>query len=152
MEEPLLRIFLKVRERFPEVKEKVSLLKPYLELMVFSPGWALKLGEFEKVLCCKPETLYRSREEVYAISALYRLDDEVTAGIIAHEFAEILARELNIVEHELIDTICVERGFGEALLYALQNDVLPGMVERDFIVREDLDNRIHHLKKLLYHE
>jgi hypothetical protein len=50
----------------------------------------------------------------------------------------------------LIDTICIERGFGEDLLYALQNDVLPGMVERDFIVREDLENRIHHLKKLLY--
>jgi hypothetical protein len=141
---------MKVREHFPEVKEKVSLLKPYLELMVFSPGWALKIAEFEKLLCCKPEAIYKSSEEVYGISARYRVDDELTSGIIAHEFAEIVARELNIVEHELIDKICVERGFGEDLLYALQNDVLPGMVERDFIVREDLENRIHHLKKLLY--
>jgi len=141
---------MNVREHFPEVKEKVSLLKPSLDLLVFSQGWALKIGEFEKLLFCKPEALYKSCEEEYAISALYRVDDELTTGIIAHEFAEIVAREHNIVEHELIDKICVDRGFGEDLLYALQNDVLPGMVERDFIVREDLENRIHHLKKLLY--
>jgi hypothetical protein len=142
---------MEVRERFPEVKEKVSLLKPYSELMVFSPGWALKIEEFEKFLSCKPEFLYRSPEARYAISALYRVDDEITTGIIAHEFAEILARELNITEHELIDKICVDRGFGENLLCALQNDVLPGMVEREFVVREDLEMRIHHVKKLLCH-
>jgi hypothetical protein len=30
---------MKVREHFPEVKEKVLLLKPCLELMVFSRVW-----------------------------------------------------------------------------------------------------------------
>lgn len=140
---------MEVREHYPEIKEKVSLLKPYLELMVFSPGWALKIEEFERMLGYKPDALYASSEYIYAISALYRVDDEVTTGIIAHEFAEILAREKEIAAHELIDKLCVDRGFGEHLLCALMNDVLPGMVEREFVVREDLENRIHNLKKLL---
>jgi hypothetical protein len=150
MEEKILNLFLKVRESFAEIKEKVSLIKPYFELLCFSTGWALKIEEFEKILRFKPDFIFKSEEEDYAICALYRIDDEVTEGIIAHEFAEIVAREKGITEHELIDRICVEIGFGEKLLYALQNDILPGMVEREFIVREDLETRIENLKKLLY--
>ncbi|MBE0426267.1 MAG: hypothetical protein IBX72_06435 [Nitrospirae bacterium] len=149
MEEKTLMLFLKIRESFDEVKEKVSLIKPYFELLFFSTGWALKLEEFEKILGFKPEFVYKGDQLVYAMSVLYRIDDDVTTGIIAHEFAEIVAREKGITDHELIDRICVEKGFGEQLLYALQNDILPGMVERDFIVREDLDDRIENLKNLL---
>lgn len=149
MEEKILNIFLKVKESFAEIKEKVSLIKPYFELLCFSTGWALKIEEFEKILGFKPEFIYKGKEEVYAICVLYRIDDDVTEGIIAHEFAEILAREKNITEHKLVDKICVERGFGEKLLYALQNDILSGMVEREFIVREDLETRIENLKNLL---
>jgi hypothetical protein len=152
MEEKILMLFLKVRESFGEIKERVSLIKPYVELVVFSTGWALKIKEFEKLLGFSPEFIYRGNEEVYAISVLYRIDDDITTGIIAHEFAEILAREQNIPEHESIDMICVERGFGEQLLYALQNDILPGMVEREFIVRDDLVTRIEGLKKLLQYK
>jgi hypothetical protein len=151
MEEKTLALFLKVRESFDDVKEKVSLIKPYFELMCFSTGWALTIKEFEKILGFKPDILYQSQEQFYAIAVLYRIDDEVTTGIIAHEFAEIVAREKNISEHEMIDTICADRGFGEELLYALENDILPGMVEREFIVREDLETRIEHLKKILKH-
>jgi len=149
MEEKTLMLFLNVRESFGEIKEMVSLIKPYVELLVFSTGWALKIKEFEKLLSYMPEFIYRSKGEVYAISVLYRIDDDITTGIIAHEFAEILAREQNISEHEAIDRICVERGFGEQLLYALQNDILPGMVEREFIVRDDLVTRIESLKRML---
>jgi len=150
MEEKILNLFLKVRDSFTEVKEKVSLIKPYFELLCFSTSWALKFEEFEKLLGFKPEFILKSKEEIYAICVLYRIDDEATEGIIAHEFAEIIAREKNITEHKLIDRICIERGFGEQLLYAMQNDILSGMVEREFIVREDLETRIENLKKLLY--
>lgn len=149
MEDRLLTLFLEVRESFDDVKEKVSLMKPYFELLCFSTGWALKIQGFEKLLGFNPEFLFKSNEEVYAMSVLYRIDDDITTGIIAHEFAEIVARERNISEHEMIDRICVERGFGEQLLYALQNDVLPGMAEREFIVREDLETRVENLIKLL---
>lgn len=149
MEDRTLSLFLKIRESFGDVKEKVSLIKPYFELLVFSTGWALKIEEFEKLLGFKPEFIYKSDEEVYAISVLYRIDDDITTGIIAHEFAEIVAKENDILEHELIDRICVERGFGEQLLYALQNDILPGMVEREFIDRDDLDRRVKNLKSMM---
>lgn len=149
MEDRTLSLFLKIRESFGDVKEKVSLIKPYFELLVFSTGWALKIEEFEKLLGFEPKFIYKSNEEVYAISVLYRIDDDITTGIIAHEFAEIVAKEKNILEHELIDRICVERGFGEQLLYALQNDILPGMVERDFIDRDDLDRRVKNLKSMM---
>lgn len=149
MEDKTLILFLKVRESFGDIKEKVSLIKPYFELLVFSTGWALKIEEFERLLGFKPEFIYKSNGEVYAISVLYRIDDDITTGIIAHEFAEIVAKEKNILEHELIDRICVERGFGEQLLYALQNDILPGMVERDFIDRDDLERRIENLKRMV---
>ncbi len=49
----------------------------------------------------------------------------------------------------MIDRICVERGFGEQLLLALQSDILPGMVERDFIDRDDLERRIKNLKSMV---
>ena len=149
MEEKTLSLFLKVRESFTEIKDRVSLIKPYFELVVFSTGWALKIEEFEKILGFKPEFVYKSNEEIYAIAVLYRIDDDVTTGIIAHEFAEIVAREQNILEHELIDRICVERGFGEQLLIALLSDILPGMVERDFIDRDDLEGRIKNLKSMM---
>ncbi len=117
--------------------------------MYFQPAGHSKLKNLKKILGFKPEFIYKSNEEVYAFSALYRIDDNITTGIIAHEFAEIVAREKDIQEHELIDKICVERGFGEKLLLALQNDILPGMVERDFIDRDDLDKRINNLKNML---
>ena len=149
MEEKILSIFLKVRESFNEVKEKVSLIKPYFELVVFSTGWALTIEEFKRLLGHKPEVLFKSTEEVYGIAILYRIDDEITTGIIAHEFAEIIAREKGILEHMEIDRICVERGFGKQLLLALQSDILPGTVEREFIDRNDLERRIDHLKSLI---
>ncbi len=148
MEEKTLLLFLKVRESFRDIKEKVSLIEPYLELMCFSTCWALKVEEFEKILGFQPEFIYKSNERVYAISVLYRIDDDITSGILAHEFAEIVARENNISEHELIDKICVERGFGEQLLNALQDDILSGADEREFIAREDLQRRMDNLKKL----
>lgn len=152
MERSLIEVFLTVRDAFPEIKEKVSLLKPCIELQVLSPGISLKIDEFEKILCRQPEVLYRSAEHTYAISTLYRVDDELTGGIIAYQFAEIMAREQNVFELEAIDTICVERGFGEHLLYAFLNDVLPGMMEREFLGRETVDGRIDHLRKLLREE
>ncbi|MBM4128721.1 MAG: hypothetical protein FJ243_01230 [Nitrospira sp.] len=168
MEERILSLFLTVRESFDDIKDKVSLIKPYLELPfdeiedkvlqlrpyyqlhVYSPGWAMKIEEFERHLGFKPELIYESREKVYAISILYRIDDEITTGIIAHEFAEILARERNLQEHEAIDRICVERGFGKHLLHALQSDIMPGMLARYFTDRADMDRRIEYLKRLLY--
>jgi hypothetical protein len=149
MEEKLLQIFLKVRENFSDIKDMVSLTKPYFELCCFSAGWALKIEEFEKLLGFKPVFLYESDQKIYAICVLYRIDDEITEGIMAHEFAEIIAREKNITGHQEVDRICAEKGFGEQLLYALQNDVLPGMVEREFIVREDLVERVKNLKAIL---
>ena len=149
MVERILSIFLKVREGFGDVKDKVSLINPLFELHAFSPGWALRIEEFEKLLGLKPEFIYKSKEEVYALSILYRIDDDITTGIIAHEFAEIVAREKNILGHEDIDRICVERGFGEQLLLTLQSDILPGIVEKEFVDRADLENRIQYLKSLL---
>ncbi|MEW6213752.1 MAG: hypothetical protein AB1478_00895 [Nitrospirota bacterium] len=167
MEEKILSLFLKVRESFGDVKDKVSLIKPYLELHfdeiedkvlilrtyyqlhIYSPGWAMTIEEFERNLGFKPELIYESAEKIYAISVLYRIDDEVTTGIIAHEFAEIVAREKNLHGHEAIDRICVERGFGKYLLRALESDILPGMLSRFFTDRADLDKRIEYLKSLL---
>jgi hypothetical protein len=149
VEERTLTLFLAIRESFPEVKERVSLIKPYVELMCLSTGWALRIEEFEKILGIHPDFVYRSSEEAYGISILYRIDDWITTGIIAHAFAEIVAREKNIADLGLIDRICVERGFGEHLLDALRNDILPGMVERELIVTEHLQDRINHLKELL---
>lgn len=149
MEEKLLNIFLKVRESFPEIKDAVSLIKPYFELLCFSTAWALKIEEFEKILGFRPEYMYKSLSEDYAISIQYRVDDELTTGIMAHEFAKIMARELEIFDNESIDKICVEKGFGEELLYALQDDVLSDVLERDFIERMDINERINNLKRLL---
>jgi len=149
MEEKLLKLFLKVRESFKDVKDKVSLIKPYFELLCFATGWALKIEEYEKILGFNPEYIYMSEEQIYGIAASYRIDDEITEGIIAREFAEIVAREKDITDLDVIDRICVERGFGEQLLSALQNDILPGMVERDFIVREHLEMRVKNLKDMM---
>lgn len=151
MEEKLLKLFLKVRESFTDVKDKVSLIKPYFELLCFATGWALKIEEYEKILGFNPEYIYMSEEQIYGIAASYRIDDEITEGIIAREFAEIVAREkdIDITDLGMIDRICVERGFGDQLLSALQNDILPGMVERDFIVREHLEMRVKNLKDML---
>ena len=139
-----------MRESFGEIKEKVSLIKPCLELHVFSPGWALGIEEFKKLLNIQPEFIYRSDEEVYAISVLYRVDDDITIGIIAHEFAEIVAKENNILGHEAIDRICIERGFGKELLLALRNDVLPIWAERLLLKRADLEKRIKNIEDMMH--
>lgn len=151
MEERLLNIFLKVRESFSEIKDIVSLIKPYFELICFSTAWALKIEEFERILGFKPEYVYKSLSEMYAISVQYRVDDMLTTGMIAHEFAKILARENDIFDNSLIDKICVEKGFGKELLYALEDDAISDVLERDFIERLDIDERITNLKKLLGH-
>ncbi len=39
MEEKILKLFLEVGQSFDDVKEKVSLVKPYVELLAFSSGW-----------------------------------------------------------------------------------------------------------------
>ena len=149
MEEKTLALFLEVREAFGDVKRKVSLIKPYLELMCLSTSWTLRIEEFERILGFKPDFLYRSEEEIYAMSVLYRVDDEITRGIIAHQFSAIEGLEKNVTDLDLTDRICVERGFGDELLYALQNDILPGMIEREFISREHLEARIGNLKKMM---
>jgi hypothetical protein len=149
MEKKTLGLFLEVREDFSDIKEKVSLIKPYLELMCLATSWTLKIEEFEKILGFTPDFLFRSDEEIYAMSLLYRVDDEITRGIIAHQFASIVGLEKCITDLGLIDRICVERGFGEELLYALQNDILPGMIEREFISGEHLEARIGNLKKIM---
>ncbi len=95
------------------------MLKTYFELHLSSPGVAMELEE---------------------------IDDNVTKGIIAHEFAELIAREKGIYNHETIDEICVEKGFGWELLLALKS-ILPGRVERAFIDGEDLERRINRLRK-----
>lgn len=146
MEEEVLNIFLKIRESFNEIKERVSLLKTYFELHLSSPGMAMKLEEFEKILGFKPELIYRGKENVYGISVIYTIDDNVTKGITAHEFAELVAREKDIYNHEAIDKICVEKGFRSELLLALET-VLPGRVERAFIDGEDLRRRINRLRE-----
>jgi hypothetical protein len=148
MEEKVLNLFLRVGENFSEIKDRVSLLKTYLELNVFSPGIAMRLEEFEKILGFKPELIYRSEKEIYGISVIYTIDDEVTTGIIAHEFAELVARESCISSHEAIDRICVEKGFGKELLLALHN-VFSGRVERSFINGEDLKRRVKMLRSRL---
>ena len=57
MVQEVLNIFLKIRESFSEIKEKVSLLKTCFELHVSSPGMAMKLEEFEKLLGFNPPKL-----------------------------------------------------------------------------------------------
>jgi hypothetical protein len=151
MEDRLLNIFLKVRESFSEIKDIVSLIKPYFELICFSTAWALRIEEFERILGFKPEYVYKSLSEKYAISVQYRVDDVLTTGMVAHEFAKILARENDIFDNSLIDKICVEKGFGEELLYALEDDAISDVLERDLIERLDIDERITNLKKLLGH-
>ncbi len=146
MEEEVLNIFLKIGKSFDEIKEKVSLLKTYFELHLSSPGMAMKLKEFEKILGFKPELIYRSHKNVYGISAIYTIDDNVTKGIIAHEFAELVARENGIDDHETIDELCVEKGFGWELLLALES-ILPGRVERAFIDGSDWKRRINRLRE-----
>ncbi|HIC92467.1 MAG TPA: hypothetical protein EYP21_10515 [Syntrophaceae bacterium] len=148
MEEQVLNIFLKIRESYNEIKERVSLLKTYFQLHLSSPGVAMRLEEFEKILGFKPELIYRGREDVYGISVIYTIDHDVTKGIIAHEFAELIAREKGIYNHETIDEICVEKGFGWELLLALES-ILPGRVERAFMDGEDLGRRINSLRKRL---
>lgn len=149
MQDRTTEIFLRVREKFADVREKVSLIKPYFELMCFTTAWALKLEEFKKILGFTPEFLYESKEQVYAISVLYRVDDDITTAVIAHEFAQIVAREQNISDNERIDEICIQRGFGEQLLYSLENDLLTGMSDRDFVLKEGLSARIENLKRIL---
>lgn len=149
MEEDVLRLFLKVSESFYDIKDKVSLIKPYFEIHLFSPGVAMKIEEFEKVLGFKPEFIHKSKEEIYAISVLYRVNDDITTGIIAHEFAEVVAREKNILGHETVDRICVERGFGQELLLTLQYDIIPLWAERLMISRSILGKRVENLKRLL---
>ncbi len=148
MEDKVLKIFLEVREKFDEIKDKVSLIKTYPQLHIFSPGIAMKIEEFREVLGFDPEFLYKSDENVYGISVVYTVDDEVTKGIIAHEFAELIARERGIYDHEKVDEICIERGFGRELLMALKS-VLAGRVERMFIDIGDLERRIKRLEEAL---
>jgi hypothetical protein len=145
MEKVVLNIFLEVRDRFNEVKDKTSLLKTYLEFHISSPGMAKRLAGFEEILGFQPELLYRSKESAYGISVIYTLDDDVTKGIVAHEFAEIVAMENDIHDHEAIDKICFERGFGRELLLALEM-VLLGRTERHFIDSGDLSARIKALR------
>jgi hypothetical protein len=147
MHDIILTLFLEVRERFADINHKVSLLKPYFELHFSSPGRAAKLTEFRDVLGFEPELLFTGSENVYGISVIYAIDDKVTRGIIAHEFAEVLALDKGIEEHEIIDEICVARGFGRELLLALQN-ILPGRVERSFLNRKDLEQRITRLRTM----
>jgi hypothetical protein len=149
MEKKTLALFLEVREDFGDIKARVSLIKPYLELMCLSTSWTLKIEEFERILGFMPDFLYRSDEEIYAMSLLYRVDDVITRGIVAHQFASIVGLEKNMTDLDLIDRICVERGFGKELLYALQNDILPGMIEREFIAGEHLEARIANLKRIM---
>ncbi len=59
MEDKTLTLFMQIREKFAEIKDKVSLIKPYLDLMVFSKSWALKIDEFERILGFKPEFVYK---------------------------------------------------------------------------------------------
>lgn len=164
----ILSIFLKVRESFPEVKDAVSLLKSYAnihyseiedkipmlsiyyQLHVHSPGWIVKTEEFEKVIGFKPELIYESTKNHYIMSVVYKIDDYVTEGIVAHEFSEALALSKGIIStHEDVDFICFQRGFGRHLLVAFQHDLFPGMVTKLFIDREDIQRRINNLKKLL---
>jgi len=149
LEDKTTAIFLKVREGFPGIKEKVSLIKPYVELMVFSKCWVLKSGEFERILGFKPEHLYRSSENIYAISMLYNIDDDITAGIIAEQFASIAATEKDIQDQKLIDAMCVRQGFGKELLSALQNELFTDSEDICFSGAGGLGNRINHIKKLL---
>jgi hypothetical protein len=145
MPQNVLNIFLRVRESFDELNDRVSLLKTYFELHISSPGIAKTLEEFEKLLGFKPELIYRAKENVYGISIVYTIEDDITKGIIAHEFAELVAREKGISNHEAIDQICVEKGFGQELLLALES-VLPGRAERAFIDLADLKTRINRLR------
>jgi hypothetical protein len=141
-----LNIFVEVGKSFAEIKDKVSLVKPYFELHFSSPGRAMTLQEFEEALGFKPELLFKSKENLYGISVIFSIDAEVTRGIIAHEFAELIAREKDIGDHEIIDDITVQRGFGRELLLALEN-ILPGRVERTFIDTDDLRRRVNMLRE-----
>ncbi len=164
----ILSIFLKVRENFPEVKESVSLLKPYAnlhytqiedkvpflsmyyQLHLYSPSWIIKREEFERIMGFEPELIYKSSENTFIMSVVYKVDDYVTEGIIAHEFSEALALSRGIIlTHEEVDFICFQRGYGRQLLLALQHDLFPGMVTKLFVDREDIQRRIDHLKMLL---
>ena len=146
MEAEVLSIFLKVREDFSEIKKSVSLLKTYFQLHMSSPGMAMKLEEFEKMLGFKPELIYTGKENRYGISVIYTIGPDVTKGIMAHEFAELVAREKDIHDHGAVDEICLEKGYGTELLLALES-VLPGRVERAFIDSTDLGTRIHRLRE-----
>ncbi len=145
MNDIILTLFLEIRECFPEISHKVSLLRPYFELHFSSPGRAARLEDFEEILGLEPELIFTTSENVYGISVIYAVDDEVTKGILAHEFAEVLALEQGIEDHEAIDDLCVARGFGRELLLALQN-ILAGRVERAFIDRKDLEQRVTRLR------
>jgi hypothetical protein len=96
MEKRTLALFLEARENFGDIKGKVSLIKPYLELMCLSTSWTLKVEEFERILGFAPDFLYRSDQEIYAMSLLYRVDDDITRGIIAHQFSVIVGLEKNV--------------------------------------------------------
>ncbi|MEN2985161.1 MAG: DUF1284 domain-containing protein [Thermodesulfovibrionaceae bacterium] len=168
VDKKILFIFLKVRESFPEVKDSVSLLKPYAhihyneiedkvfmlskyyQLHLHSPGWIIKTDEFEETVGFKPDLFYKSAVNTYIMSVLYKINDFVTEGIIAHEFSEALALSKGIIAtHEDVDLICAQKGYGKQLLYAFQHDLFPGMVTKLFVDREDIQRRMEHLKKLL---
>jgi hypothetical protein len=164
----ILSLFLKVRESFSEVKESVSLLKPYAnlhydqiedkvpflsmyyQLHLYSPSWVIKKDEFERIMGFEPELIYKSPENTYIMSVVYNVDNYVTEGIIAYGFSEALALNRGIIlTYEEVDFICFQRGYGRQLLLALQYDLFPGMVTKLFIDREDIQRRIDHLKMLL---
>ncbi len=164
----LLSLFLRVRESFPEVKEAVSLLKPYAnlhyneiedkvpflniyyQLHLYSPGWIIKTEDFERILGFNPDLIYKSSENSYIMSVVYHIDDHVTEGVIAYGFSEALALSKGMVlPYEGIDSICFQKGYGKQLLLALQYDLFPGMVNQIFVEREDIQKRIDHLKMLL---
>ncbi len=148
MHAEIVAIFLEVREHFPEIKDRVSLVRPYFELHFSSPGRAMPLADFDALLGREPELLYASRDQEYGISVLYAIDEEVTRGILAHEFAELVALEQGLEDHEAVDRVTVARGFGPELLLALEN-ILAGRVERGFINGQDWRRRVKKLRELL---
>ncbi|AEH22960.1 protein of unknown function DUF1284 [Thermodesulfobacterium geofontis OPF15] len=164
----ILSLFLKVRKSFPEVKDSVSLLKPYAnlhfdqiedkvpflsmyyQLHLYSPSWIIKRDEFERIMGFEPDLIYKSPENTYIMSVIYNVDNYVTEGAIAYGFSEALALSRGmILTYEEVDFICFQRGYGKQLLLALQHDLFPGMVTKLFVDREDIQRRIDHLKMLL---
>jgi hypothetical protein len=164
----ILFLFFKVRENFPEIKESVSLLKPYAnlhydqiedkvpflstyyQLHLYSPSWVIKREEFERIMGFEPELIYKSPENAYIMSVVYKVDNYVTEGIIAYGFSEAFALNRGIIlTYEEVDFICFQRGYGRQLLLALQYDLFPGMVTKLFVDREDIQRRLDHLKMLL---